>query len=188
MSPPEVWGPPVWALLHTMAEKMNESHVQHQVIKGDLFKFIKNICAFLPCPECSKDATLFLNRVKPSDIQTKQQLINMLYIFHNHVNMKKRRGLFNHENLYKYKTQNIISVLNNFAIAYNIKGNMKLMSDSFQRKRILSDFKNWILTNNSGFTNEPVRESIPTDNITVFPDVVSEIPVKENITLDIIID
>ncbi len=188
MSPPEVWGPPVWALLHTLAEKLNESHIQHRVIKGDLFKFIKRICAFLPCPECSKDATLFLNRVKPSDIQTKQQLINMLYLFHNHVNVKKRKGLFNYENLNQYKTQNIIYVLNNFANAYNTNGNMKLLSDSFQRKRILSDFKNWILTNNSGFINEPVRESIPTDNINVAPVFVSDVPVKENITFDIIID
>jgi hypothetical protein len=156
MSPPEIWGPPVWTMFHTLAEKLNESHIKHQAIKGELFTFIKRICNFLPCPECSKDATKFLSRVKPSDIQTKQQLIHMLYVFHNHVNMKKRKTSFSCDNLNLYKAQKIGFVLNRFAVAYNTKGNMNLMSESFQRQRILSEFKYWILANHLGFADVPI--------------------------------
>jgi hypothetical protein len=163
---PAKWGPPVWTLFHTLAAKLNESHIQHQAINRGLFLFIKQICRVLPCPDCSADATVFLSRVKPADIQTKQQMIDMLYVFHNYVNRKKNKAMFIHDNLNTYKTRNIVSVLNAFAAAYNTKGNMKLMSDSLQRQRILTEFKKWIIINNSGFADEPVS-----------------IPDKENITL-----
>ena len=45
MSPPEVWGPAVWTLFHTLAEKINEK--AFPFIKGQLFGQIKRICLYL---------------------------------------------------------------------------------------------------------------------------------------------
>jgi hypothetical protein len=163
---PANWGPPVWTLFHTLAAKLNESHAQHHTIKQGLFSSIKQICRFLPCPDCSSDATIFLNRVKPADIRTKQQLIDMLYVFHNYVNRKKNKAMFVHDNLNTYKTRNIVTVLNEFAAAYNTRGNMKLMADSLQRQRILVEFKKWIITNSSGFADEPTQVA-DKENITL---------------------
>ena len=100
MSPPEVWGPPVWTLFHALAENINESY--YKMIASGLFGLIRRTCLYLPCPECSRDATNILNNVNPQSIQTKQGLINTLYLFHNQVNSKKKKMLFNFSQISKY--------------------------------------------------------------------------------------
>ena len=66
MSPPEVWGPAVWTLFHTLIEKVNDQ--AYPFIKVQLFGQIRRICGFLPCPECSSDATIFLAKVNVNDL------------------------------------------------------------------------------------------------------------------------
>ena len=86
MSPPEVWGPAVWTLFHTLAEKVTDQ--AYPFVKAQLFAQIKRICGFLPCPECSSDATNFLAKVNISDLKTKVDFRNTFYLFHNMVNAK----------------------------------------------------------------------------------------------------
>ena len=145
MSPPEVWGPAIWRLFHTLAENINENMYKH--IYPQLFFQIQRICKFLPCPECAKDASIFLAKVKLSDLKTKRDFINIFYLFHNYVNAKKRKPLFNYGNIYIYKNYRIINVVNSFISVYNTKGNMKLIAESFQRQFIIKDFKIWIMNN-----------------------------------------
>ena len=104
MSPPEIWGPPVWTFFHTLAENINEEGFSN--IKFSLFSFIKRICNYLPCPDCSHHAIHFLAKVNINKIVTKNDFKNMLYVFHNSVNKRKRKTLFNHANLEKYKRYN----------------------------------------------------------------------------------
>ncbi len=153
MSPPEIWGPPIWILFHTLVENVNENHKN---IFPQLFGYIKRICVYLPCPECSKDATIFLGKIKSESLLTKNDLINTMYIFHNYVNSKKKKNLFNYGNINIYKTKNLFDVLNNFAKVYNTTGNMKLLAESFQRKLILTDFKKWFNKNIKSFVNIPL--------------------------------
>ena len=148
MSPPEIWGPPIWILFHTLVSKINEDH---KILFPQLFGFIKRIWNYLPCPECSKDATIFLAKIKPESLLTKTDLINTIYIFHNYVNSKKKKKLFNYGNINIYKKYNIITVINNFLRAYNTTGNMKLIAESFQRKLIITDFKKWLHNNLKSF-------------------------------------
>ena len=101
MSPPEVWGPPIWNLFHTLIEKVNEN--AYPYISRQLFNIIVRICKFLPCPECSNDATLFLAKLKIENLKTKHDLKNTFYLFHNYVNAKKRKPLFNYANINIYK-------------------------------------------------------------------------------------
>lgn len=145
MSPPEVWGPAVWTLFHTLAEKINEEN--NIVVVQQVFSFIKRICAFLPCPECSKDATLYLQRIKQSEIKTRTGLISTVYLFHNYVNRKKKKKLFNYGEIVKYRATNLVKVVNQFIGAYNTTGNMNLIAESFQRKLIVADFKRWLTGN-----------------------------------------
>jgi hypothetical protein len=75
----------------------------------------------------------------------------MICLFHNIVNKRKNKPIFNNENLGAlYSNNNIINVYNNFVAVYQTHGNMQLLADSFQRKLILVGFKKWIMTN---FTN-----------------------------------
>jgi hypothetical protein len=169
MSPPEVWGPAIWRLFHTLAENINENVYKH--IYPQLFFQIQRICKFLPCPECAKDASIFLAKVKLSDLKTKTDFVNIFYLFHNYVNAKKRKPLFNYTNINIYKNYRIINVVNSFISVYNTKGNMKLIAESFQRQFIIKDFKFWIMNNIKFFI--PDRVSLQN---TMQPNTTQQIP------------
>jgi len=154
MSPPEVWGPTVWTFFHTLAHKVNEQ--QPPIFFQQIFGKIKTICQYLPCPQCSQDATAFLAKTNVNDIKTKQNLIDKMYIFHNYVNNKKKKKLFNYSNINKYNNNNLILVYNNFIQNYNTRGNMKLLAESFQRSLIIADLKKWITQNIRRFFETPV--------------------------------
>jgi hypothetical protein len=145
MSPPEIWGPPIWTFFHTLAENINEE--RFLTIKPSLFFFIKRICSYLPCPDCSQHASYFLAKVNINKIMTKNDFKNMLYVFHNTVNKRKKKHLFNHTNLEKYKKYNVGSTFNHFVSVYHTKGNMNLIAESFQRKLLVSELKTWLINN-----------------------------------------
>jgi len=142
MSPPEVWGPPVWSLFHTLAERMNDN--MYHMIAPQLFQQIVEICKYLPCPACAKDATHFLGKVKFKDIKNKTEFKNLIYLFHNYVNAKKHKPLFNHANINMYKHFKLGATINKFIIAYSTKGNMNLIGESFRRDMVLKNFKQWL--------------------------------------------
>jgi hypothetical protein len=145
MPPPEVWGPATWTLLHVLAEKVND--VIYPRIVGQMFDIIKRICSALPCPECAQDATIFLSKVRLHELRTKNDFKNMIYMFHNYVNAKKRKPLFNYANLEIYKRYNIVSVFNRFISVYHTKGNMKLLAESFQRQLVVKTVREWFSRN-----------------------------------------
>jgi hypothetical protein len=177
MSPPEVWGPAVWNLFHTLCEKLDENAFQH--VAPGLFNLFVRICKFLPCPDCSADAGKFLANIKFSDIKNKTDLKNTFYLFHNRVNAKKRKGLFNYGFINVYANYRIIPVINNFIANYNTKGNMKLLAESFQRQLVIKDFKNWmnyyIKAFIPTFVPAPLLEAKQVENI----DIILEEPVVE---------
>ena len=148
MSPPSVWGPPVWTLFHTLIEKINP---QYNNIAPQLFYHFVKICKYLPCPECSSDAIKFLANIKPSNYENKTSLKNTFYLFHNYVNKKKRKPLFNYSNINIYQKYKINEVLSRFLTVYNTKGNMQQLTESFQRELIVKDFKKWLSLNIKGF-------------------------------------
>jgi hypothetical protein len=164
MSPPEVWGPAVWTLFHTLIEKVNDQ--AYPFIKVQLFGQIRRICGFLPCPECSSDATNFLAKVNVNDLKTKIDFRNTFYLFHNTVNAKKRKRLFNYSHISSYNNYGLVHVINNFISKYNTKGNMKLLAESFQRKLIVGEFKSWITKTILAFT-PPKSIPYPISEITI---------------------
>ena len=141
MPPPEVWGPAVWTLFHALAEKINVN--AYPYVFPSLFNIIVKISKYLPCPECANDASIFLAKVKVSELKTKDSLKAMLCVFHNTVNAKKRKPIFHYSNIGIYGKYNLIKVINNFISQYQTKGNMKLLTESFQRQFVINDFKNW---------------------------------------------
>jgi hypothetical protein len=145
MSPPESWGPPTWTLFHTLAEKIKED-VPPQTFEK-IFILIKMICKNLPCPYCATDATKYLNNINLGDLKTKKQLKDTIYLFHNYVNRKKNKPLFNYINIQKYNNEKFIDSINNFIRVYHTRGNMQQLSESFQRQIVLKTFTTWIKEN-----------------------------------------
>ena len=122
----------------------------------ELFKNIKQICRFLPCPECSQDATIMLNQIDINKIKSKQDFKDLLFVFHNMVNKKKhKRMLVSYTEIQsKYATQDLSNVFTTFLIAYNTTGNFKLMAEEGQRKMIRASFGKWLFENRRLFVKK----------------------------------
>ena len=147
---PELWGPPIWNLFHTLTEKISED--DYRLIGLELYGFIKQICNYLPCPECANHATRFLSGVKIETVSNKEGLRKIIFILHQNVNMRKQKKSFAYNDLEIYKSKNIINVFNNFVNSFkSTTGNMKLLTDGFQRQMIVKDFRKWFLKNFKSF-------------------------------------
>lgn len=143
MSPPTLWGPPIWTLLHTIAANLKEEIFF--IVSKQFIVLVKQICSNLPCPDCSAHATAFLSRVNFSHIKTKYDLEQLLYVFHNVVNKRKNKPMFNTQDLEIYKNVNIVTAFKNFLMVYKTKGNMKLLADNFQRQVIVNELRKWLV-------------------------------------------
>jgi hypothetical protein len=60
-------------------------------------------------------------------------------------------GPFKYDNLNVYKSQSVVHTFNRFAQNFNTKGNMKLLTESFHRGRLLTSLKGWLMANISAF-------------------------------------
>ena len=94
------WGGITWVFLHTLSYKVHPEH--YQQIKGELWYHIKQLCSALPCPECSYHAAQYLKKINTPD--TKDQLIRILFDFHNVVNIRTRNPIFSFKEFDKYRT------------------------------------------------------------------------------------
>lgn len=161
MPPPEVWGPAVWILFHTLCEKVNPN--TYPLIRNSMFSIIVQICKYLPCPDCAKDASNILAKVNINNLNNKDDFKNMFYMFHNYVNVKKRKPLFNYMYIGIYKNMDLNKVISNFISKYNTRGNMKLLTESFQRGFVVKNFLKWFYSNTHFFVT-PVIQTAPQPN------------------------
>jgi len=142
---PSYWGPSTWIFMHTLAAKLKET--SFSVIGPSLILILIQISYNLPCPECAQHAKQFWSKVKTANIKTKDDLINLLFVFHNIVNKRKHVELFKHENLSYYNNKNIVQTYNIFSRNFNTRGNMSLINESFRRNIMLSSLRTWIMSN-----------------------------------------
>ena len=146
---PSQWGPPTWIFIHTLVAKIKEE--QFSAVAQQVISHIIQICLFLPCPECSVHAKQFWANVNIKNIQTKQDLVNLLFVFHNSVNKRRNVKPFKYVDLQYYNTLKLIETFNNFARNFNTNGNMKLINESFHRSRLLQSIRAWLMVNLSNF-------------------------------------
>jgi hypothetical protein len=90
--------------------------------------------------------------VDGSKLKTKTDLANAIFMMHNAVNMRKKKQMQTTAILERYNNINVIQAYNVFATVYKTKGNMKLLTDTFQRQLIVNDFKKWLVANLVNFT------------------------------------
>lgn len=143
-APPKmVWGEPTWFLFHTLAEKVKESDFMD--IRSGLLHIIFTICSNLPCPICATHAKEYLNGINFNAIQTKGQLKQLMYQFHNTVNARKDVPPFPYSQLdQKYSTAVTVNIIRNFVAVFNRKNkNIRLLADDMQRDTIVVNLKTW---------------------------------------------
>lgn len=106
------WGTPTWYLFHSLAERVDEEkYKKHYMI---MWNFIKEICSALPCPYCQAHATRYVFNIPITSIDTKEKLINVLFKFHNDVNLRTGKLSMSREVLEKYKSSNLNKILELF--------------------------------------------------------------------------
>ena len=143
------WGAPTWTLFHTLAQKINEKDFSR--LSKELIDLIKTVCNTLPCPDCASHATEYVSRVNWNLINTKQQLIDLLWQFHNDVNKRKGYPLFNRDLLEQtYGGKNVVEVVRVFMYHYedkHSKGPNSAIAQKYNRQRISSRLKSWFNVN-----------------------------------------
>lgn len=140
------WGAPTWTFLHTLVEQFKDT--SFRTMRQDLFRIIFVICTNLPCPICSKHAHEYLSKINVNSIQTKQDMIHLLFVFHNEVNKRKSVAPYPIAGLDKYKTGNYKAITNNFIVHFQEKTrNIHLIADEMFRQRNIAIVKRWIVDN-----------------------------------------
>jgi len=137
----EIWGSSVWNLFHTIAHRIKEDKFIFH--KSNIIYIIENICNTLPCPDCSKDATAMLKKVDFAQINSKADFKLLMFNFHNAINTKLKKPLFDFNELdNKYSRANIDAIYNNLNIIYTSNSNVpQLMSSSFHRHHLFPKIK-----------------------------------------------
>jgi hypothetical protein len=137
----EIWGNNVWNLFHTIAHKIKEDRFEFH--KNNIIYILENICNTLPCPECSKDASEMLKKVNFSQINTKNDFKLLIFNFHNAVNVKLSKPLFDFNELdNRYSKANIDILYNNINIIYTSNTNIpQLMTSSLHRNILFPKIK-----------------------------------------------
>jgi hypothetical protein len=144
------WGPPTWMFFHSFAEKINEEFYRKNA--SYILDMIKQICNCLPCPTCQTHATQYMSKIRVHHVLTKEQFKNMLWTFHNTVNIRLQKRTFTKKELTMYKRANFPLILNHFR--YQMTRNWTLnrsFNEQLFRIRIVSHINNFILKNRNQF-------------------------------------
>lgn len=141
------WGPPIWTFFHTLAEKVKPDYFP--VVKTGLLNLINQICINLPCPDCANHASQYMRAVNFNSIQTKEDLKNMLYRFHNSVNGRKGSPFFDYGELTsKYSTANTSIVIQQFMEVFSKKSySIRMIANDFHKSRFIIQMKQWLANN-----------------------------------------
>ena len=146
-----LWGEPTWFFFHTLAEKIKDEYFNELFI--DLIKFVKLICSNLPCPDCAKHATSYMNKINFDAIKNKEQLKMLFFKFHNEVNKQKEFPLFEYTDLkQKYSSAITLNIIKNFFYHYSRKNfSVRLDTSNYQRMVLLKQLKVWLETHHYCF-------------------------------------
>lgn len=102
-----IWSRSYWAFFHILTMNINFNKLKKNenvvFLKKIIYYFIDNI----PCDTCRIDSSQYIDNNKFKYIKNKNEFILFFYRFHNYVNTKLRKGLFNIKYLNTYINKNL---------------------------------------------------------------------------------
>lgn len=145
-----LWGNACWYMFHSMAVKLKDEY-SNEI--QNILKHIIMICGNLPCPECSNHASKILKKLNKKNIRTQDNLIEVLWDFHNKVNIRLKKPVFSRESHDKlYAKANLPMIYRNFhEIMLQKSGNERAMIYTLARKNALQEFDNYMKNNHYKF-------------------------------------
>ena len=143
-----VWGQPTWFVLHTLAHKIKDEYFDQ--LRPSFIELIVRICTNLPCPMCANHASEYLRRINFDAIQTKQDIKDLLFQFHNSVNVRKSMPQLSYAELdAKYDAANTVNIVQNFMATFQQSHNngAQINVNTFSKNRAITHFNNWFRQN-----------------------------------------
>ena len=141
-----VWGEPTWFLLHTLVHKVKAEYFSQ--VRAELIDIIVRICTNLPCPMCANHSAEYLGKINFDAIQTKQDLKNLMFQFHNSVNVRKSFAQFNYADLdAKYEAANTLNIIRNFMSVFQQSNGGQINVNTFSKNRTILHYQNWFRHN-----------------------------------------
>jgi hypothetical protein len=134
------WGPPTWFFLHALCEKIHPDH--YLLVKDSLWNHIKELCSLLPCPDCSSHATSHLSKL--STPPSKDHLVQVMYHFHNEVNLRTNKPIFPIERMTQYKTIPLLLLFTMYKKTLHQPYNPKLMMHKMRGRQFVQRFQVWL--------------------------------------------
>lgn len=141
------WGAPTWFFFHTIAEKIKpECFLDNRT---SLFSLVQTVCSNLPCPTCSQHAKQYIDKININSIKTKQDLAMLFFSFHNEVNTRKNKPIYEYDKVHeKYSKANFMNIVNNFMYYYKMEHHaVRMIADNMFRKRIAKSMLDWLHAN-----------------------------------------
>jgi hypothetical protein len=144
---PMKWGEPTWFLFHTLSYKIKDEYFSQ--IKNDFLNICFIICRNLPCPLCAEHATQYIQNINVNAIQTKEQLKDLFFEFHNTLNKKKGFQIFQKINLdEKYSKAITVNIIHNFIHHFRDKSkSIRNIANDFFREKTLVLINQWFNKN-----------------------------------------
>jgi hypothetical protein len=99
------WAHPTWSFLHTLFENIPNSHFLAN--KTTILNYLSGMLRLLPCPDCANHASTYLSRNKLENIKSVTDGRQFFFRFHNDVNRRLRKSLFDINKLTIYKNRSI---------------------------------------------------------------------------------
>jgi len=145
------WGAPTWMFMHTLI-----AHVKpdtYPLMKRPILDHIRRIASVLPCPECSMHATNYLRNVDSRRLPTKESFIDMLWTFHNTVNLRLGSSVSPRSTLELYKKANMQYMYRVFSTEYTRPlRNIRLIAEDTARRGIIGNMTQWLRANHQHFS------------------------------------
>ena len=100
----------MWIMLHSFAEKLKEEIFNSN--KTEIINFLKDFYNGLPCETCRIDAINYLENY--TNLNSQADLKKYLYDFHQTVNKKLHKRIFDETVLLQYESVNVIEIFELF--------------------------------------------------------------------------
>ncbi len=126
-----------WLLLHSLASKIKEEKLIEN--KEKINNLIEDICKNLQCPVCVEHSTNYLNGNKIT-LDSKNELINYLYIFHNIINKITNKKIISIDIISNYENVKILNILENYI-------NKNINPDLLEHNKVYYELENKIKEN-----------------------------------------
>ena len=144
------WGAPTWIFLHTFVAHIKPEHFSS--VKYQLLDWIKRIASVLPCPDCAAHATAYLSKMNARMLNTKEHLMELMWRFHNYVNIRLGHQIYPRSTLEIYNKTNLQYIYKVFVTEYTKPLHIiRYVTDDMARRNITTRLTAWLRANHTKF-------------------------------------